>query len=154
MIKLRSLVLSALLWLVSSTAHGVVTGELIMIRSTHSFPETMATLQIAIADQGYKVSRVQRVDVGLTARGYKTDKYRIVFFGKPDEIDRLSQTHPELIPYLPLKIAIFAENNETIVVSSNPMVFADLYQDDRLKPIFSRWEKDVIKIMKHVQFSD
>ncbi|MCW9013485.1 MAG: DUF302 domain-containing protein [Gammaproteobacteria bacterium] len=152
--KLFILLLAPLLLSLSTSAHGVVTGELIMIRSIQSFPETMASLQTAIADKGYTVSRVQRVDVGLTARGYKTDKYRIVFFAKPEEITRLKTKYPELIPYLPLKIAIFAENNETIVVSSNPMVFADFYPQPELKQVFAQWKKDVIQILKYVQFSD
>ena len=43
----------------------------------------MAVLQHAIGTQGYTLSRVQRVDIGLTESGFKTDKYRVVFFGKP-----------------------------------------------------------------------
>ncbi len=35
-----------------------------------SFPEAMNALQSAIAEEGYKVSRVQRVDIGLTGSGY------------------------------------------------------------------------------------
>ena len=126
---LKLVYILSLLTLFSGNARAVVTGEMIMIRSSQSFPETMSILQNAIVDQGYTVSRVQRVDVGLTARGYKTDKYRIVFFGKPDEIAHLSQKYPQLIPYLPLKLAIFAENQETIVVTSNPMVFTDTLRE-------------------------
>ncbi len=54
--------------------------QLIMTRSLNTFPETMLNLQEAIADQGYTISRVQRVDIGLTKMGYETDKYRVVFF--------------------------------------------------------------------------
>ncbi|TNF36181.1 MAG: DUF302 domain-containing protein, partial [Gammaproteobacteria bacterium] len=112
-------------WLLPAQA--VVTEQLIMIRSQQPFPETMASLQLAITNQGYTISRVQRVDIGLTSSGYKTDKYRVVFFGKPEEIRTLRTQHPELIPYLPLKIAIFAEGEETILVASNPIAFAQLY---------------------------
>ncbi|MCW8957038.1 MAG: DUF302 domain-containing protein [Gammaproteobacteria bacterium] len=142
--------LSFLLWL-SCPALAVDTGELIMTRSSQPFPETMSSLQAAIKHQGYTLSKVQRVDIGLTARGFKTDKYRVVFFGKADEIHYLSRKYPELIPYIPLKIAIFAEADETLLTTANPMVLADLFPDPALKPIFTRWHKDMKKIINSVQ---
>jgi len=94
--------------LFSLCSQAVVTGEMIMVRSSEAFPETMATLQEAIRSKGYSLSRVQRVDVGLTAKGYKTDKYRVVFFVKGKQIQQLSSDYPQLILYLPLTIAIYA----------------------------------------------
>lgn len=143
---------SLLFWL-SSMAQAVDTGEMIMARSSQSFPETMSTLQEAIKQQGYTLSKVQRVDIGLTARGFKTDKYRVVFFGKTDEIHSLAKHHPEIIPYIPLKIAIFAEADETLLATANPMVLADLFPDPTLKPIFARWHKDIKKIINSVQIT-
>ena len=83
--------------------------RLLMMRSSQSFPETMLALQRTLGEYGYTISRVQRVDIGLTSSGFETDKYRIVFFGKPEEVRQLSEKHPQLIPYLPLKITLFAE---------------------------------------------
>ncbi len=136
-----------------SIANAVITDELMMIRSDQAFPETMSALQEGIKNQGYTLSRVQRVDIGLTSMGFKTDKYRVVFFGKTDEIHHLSKTHPSLIPYLPLKIAIFAEGDETLLVCSNPMSFIELYPEPELTKIFKQWRKDIEKILNHVQFS-
>lgn len=151
--RLRRLIFICLcLWAV--TGHGVVTEELIMARSEQGFPETMSTLQAAIKKQGYTLSRVQRVDIGLTASGYQTDKYRVVFFGKADEVHELMLSHPEIIPYLPLKIAIFAEANETILVCSNPLAFMDMFPGSELEHIFRRWHKDMVQILKSVQFPD
>lgn len=141
-----------LLW--AQLAQAVVTDELIMIRSNQAFPEAMTTLQSAITAQGYTISRVQRVDIGLTSSGYKTDKYRVVFFGKHPEIASLRKKYPSLIPYLPLKIAIFAEGEETILVSTNPIAFAQLYPDKELTTIFHAWEQDLIAIFHAVQFAE
>ena len=69
---------------------------LMMMRSSQPFPETMSELQAIIKSHGYVVSRVQRVDIGLTMMGYKTDKYRVVFFGKYDELQELTNKYPEL----------------------------------------------------------
>ena len=137
--------------LFSQAAQAVVTGEMIMVRSTEAFPEAMALLQEAIKKQGYTLSKVQRVDVGLSAKGYKTDKYRVVFFGKGTEIQEISSKYPELTPYLPLKIAIYAENEHTILISANPSVFNDMFNLPQLKPTFRQWLKDVTSILRAVQ---
>ncbi len=125
--------------------------EMLMARSLQSFPEAMLTLQEAIADKGYTLSRVQRVDVGLTASGFTTDKYRVVFLGKADEVHYLSEHFPELIPYLPLKIAVFAEDRETLLVTSNPGMLHEFYTQPELQPYFTRWEQDLRDLLDTVR---
>lgn len=140
-----------LMMLFSLSSQAVVTGEMIMVRSSEAFPETMSTLQQAISDKGYSLSRVQRVDVGLTAKGYATDKYRVVFFGKGELVKQLAAEHPQLIPYLPLKIAIYAEGDNTILISANPASFNDMFDAPELKPVFNQWQRDIIDILNSVQ---
>jgi uncharacterized protein (DUF302 family) len=140
--------------LAPQTSQAVVTGEMIMVRSSEAFPETMSLLQEAIKKQGYELSRVQRVDVGLSKKGYKTDKYRVVFFGKGLQIQELSRKYPQLIPYLPLKIAIFAEGDNTILISANPAIYNDLFKISELKPVFKQWKKDVTKILNTMQIQN
>ena len=125
--------------------------ELIMVRSMQAFPEAMTVLQQAIQDHGYTISRVQRVDIGLTSMGYQTDKYRVVFFGKHEQQKLLTKKHPELIPYLPIKIAIFAEGQETILVASNPELMAEFFPDPALEKYFVRCASDMRSILKQVQ---
>lgn len=127
--------------------------ELIMMRVTQTFPETMVNLQSAIIKTGYKISRVQRVDIGLTKSGFKTDKYRVVFFGKPDEIEMLTSKHSDLIPYLPLKISIFSEKNDTILISNSPLTLAGYYKDIPGE-IFKRWNKDISAIFQLTKNSE
>lgn len=125
--------------------------DLLMVRSQAEFEESMLALQLAISNQGYVLSRVQRVDIGLSGSGYKTDKYRVVFFGKPDEVRALSASYPELIPYLPLQIAIFAEADETLLVAANPMQLSAAYADPDLDKRFARWERDLRVILDKVR---
>lgn len=124
---------------------------LILHRSTQNFPEAMLALQSAISEHGYTVSRVQRVDIGLTKSGYKTGKYRIVFFGKSNEIRAVKQSQPQLIPYLPLKIVIFSENNETLLVASNMTQFSILADNEYIKDLLQRWNNDIKSIFSEVK---
>jgi uncharacterized protein (DUF302 family) len=150
---IQSSLLGLLLFIICLPAQAIITGELIMVRSDKTFSKAMQVLQESIKSQGYTQSRVHRVDMGLTKSGYPTDKYRVVFFGKAEQIKTLTKTHPELIPYLPLKIAIYAEAEETLLVTSDPAVFIDLYPDPRLRKVFKQWHEDLVSIMKKVQNS-
>ena len=128
--------------------------ELLMVRSPQPFAETMLVLQDAIREHGYQLSRVQRVDVGLTASGFETDKYRVVFFGHPQEVHELAAHYPELIPYLPIKVAIFGEDEQTVLVTLNPRGFRDFYPEPELGPVFDRWERDVHAIFNRIRNAD
>lgn len=118
-------------------------GPLLMARSTQSFPEAMLSLQDSLQKHGYVISRVQRVDIGLNKFGYQTDKYRVVFFGKPKEVEQIAARYPDMIPYLPLKIAIFAEGQETLLVTSSPRELQRFFNHPELAATFSRWESDL-----------
>ena len=124
----------------------VLASDLIMARSHEKFPEAMLTLQTSIKEHGYKVARVQRIDIGLTGMGYKTDKYRVVFVGKLDEIQYLTKKYPHLTAYLPPKVSIFAEEDDTVLVTVNPNVYKEMVDDDKDKLIFDRWENDIYSV--------
>lgn len=120
--------------------------QLLMARTKQNFPEAMSKLQETLAEFKYTVSRVQRVDIGLTASGYVTDKYRVVFFGRKAEIDFLSDKFPHLIPYIPWKIAIFAEQEDTLLVTSDPMLFSNKNYPEADKYL-QKWKEDIDKIL-------
>jgi uncharacterized protein (DUF302 family) len=128
-----------------------VAEEMIMVRSVLPFPEAMLMLQESIAAHGYTVSRVQRIDVGLTGMGYETDRYRVVFAGKPGEIRELVDKSPELVPYLPPKISIFAEGEQTVLVTINPRQYAAIAGDAVDPVLFDRWESDLRSIFRDVR---
>lgn len=125
--------------------------HLLMVRAGSGFPETMLNLQNSIKEHGYTISRVQRIDIGLTGYGYQTDKYRIVFFGKPQETRRLTEKYPQLIPYLPLKITIFAEQEETIVVTEDLTLLSELAPNREVMILFMRWKSDALSIMEELR---
>ena len=124
--------------------------EIVITRSVLAFPEAMLALQESITAHGYTVSRVQRIDIGLTGMGYKTDKYRVVFAGKIDEIRELTNKAPQLTPYLPPKISIFAEGDQTILVTINPKEYAAIAGDAVDPVFFDRWESDLRSIFYDV----
>lgn len=151
---MKLLKLSLLLLLLAGLLRPVLAQDLFMVRSRVPFAEAMLMLQEAVREQGYTLSRVQRVDVGLTNMGYKTDKYRVVFFGKPEQVRRLTRNHPELIPYLPLKIAIFAEETDTLLISANPRRMAEFYGDDELTAVFEQWAVDIQAMLDRLQAAE
>lgn len=136
--------------LFASLAHGAEE-RLLMMRSTQSFPEAMLAVQKTLGEYGYTVSRVQRVDIGLTSSGFQTDRYRIVFFGKPEEIRSLTKAHPELIPYLPLKMTLFAEEEETLLVALDPTALHEVVPTEDFRYRLQRWKNDLLAIMDELR---
>jgi len=125
--------------------------SLMMARSQLYFPEAMSALQESILTHGYRITRVQRVDVGLTGSGYKTDKYRLVFFGKADEIEKMTSMEPGLHAYLPLQVVIFAEQDNTLLVALHPRSLSEQFPAPELRTQFLRWENDMKSIFDDVR---
>lgn len=128
--------------------------DLLMVRSKQGFPEAMLTLQTSVKEHGYEVARVQRIDIGLTGMGYKTDKYRVVFVGKPAEIQYLINKYPVLAAYMPPQISVFAEHGETVLVTANPKIYAEMIDVEADKIIFKRWESDVYSVFDDLRNAD
>ena len=121
--------------------------ELLMVRAERPFIDAINELEIAIQDHGYQVAHIQRVDVGLASGGFKTAEYRLVYFGKPEEMRDIEQHYPQLLPYLPLKVVIFAEGDSTLALAYDPAVLETFFKIDALRPTVQRWEKDMRDIL-------
>lgn len=131
-----------------------IANNLLMVRSQQTFPEAMLTLQTSIKEHGYDIARVQRIDIGLTGMGYKTDKYRVVFVGKVKEIQYLVNKYPVMAAYMPPQISIFAEHGETVLVTVNPKIYSDMVTDEADKVLFRRWESDVYSVFDDIRKAD
>jgi len=129
----------------------VMASDLLMVRTQQTFPEAMLALQTSIREHGYNITRVQRIDVGLTGMGYKTDKYRVVFVGKPVEIQYLVEKYPVLAAFMPPQISIFAEEGDTVFITANPIIYADMIDNEKDKVLFRRWESDVYSVFEDLR---
>ena len=107
----------------------------------------MGVLLQTLEEYGYAVAHVQRCDGGMADFGYKSDLYRVVFFGKIDEVRYLSDKYPQVIPYLPLKILLFAEKDETVLVALNPLELAKWFAAEELHSQMQRWHSDIRAIL-------
>ena len=143
--------LAVLLLSLSVSSMQVIASDLIMVRTQEDFPEAMLTLQTSIREHGYAITRVQRIDIGLTGMGYETDKYRIVFVGKSKEIQYLVDKYPVLAAYMPPQVSVFAEEGDTVLITANPMIYADMIDDEEDKILFRRWESDVYSVFDDIR---
>ena len=139
-----SLLLLALFSLSLPTARAE---SILMARTTMEFDAALEVLKYSIEAHGYTVAHVQRCDGGMRGMGYETGNYKTVFFGKYDEITYLSKKYPELIPYFPLKMAIYAEGKESILAILNPMVLGEFIPDAELNIQLQRWHSDIKSVL-------
>ena len=124
--------------------------NILMARSPNNFEVTLQVAQKSLEEHGYAIAHVQRCDTGLGDFGYKTDRYRLLFFGKGKEVRYLTEKYPALIPYVPLKLAIYAEEEETLAVIFNPEGLGQLFPQKELKIQFSRWKNDIDSVLADV----
>ncbi len=121
--------------------------DLMMARSKLPFSEAEAELKAQIEAHGYTVSSAKRIDIDLVAIGMSEGAYRAIQFGKPAEIKKLARLHPDMIPFLPLQIIIFAEWEETLFVTLSPNFYAQIASQSDLIPIYTRWAQDLGSIL-------
>ena len=107
----------------------------------------------SVEEHGYSIAHIQLCDGGMTDFGYKSDLYRVVFFGKIAEVRMISERYPELVSYLPLKIAVIAEKDETLLTVLNPEALSPYFADEELQIQFGRWKSDLLSIFEDVRRS-
>ncbi|MCD6706332.1 MAG: DUF302 domain-containing protein [Thiobacillus sp.] len=147
----HSLKWAGAVWLALLLCMPAAADDLLMARANRMFPEAMTLLQSAISSRGYTVTRLQQVNENLQRREFQSDMYRVVYFGKLEEVRRATARNPNLIPFLPLNITIFAEGDQSILVASHPQMLQEFFPDPELKTLFERWEKDMVEIMDEVR---
>ena len=121
--------------------------SLMMVRSKLPFTQAETILKEQIEARGYMISSAERVDIDLVAIGMSEGAYRVVQFGKPKEIKEIANNYPELIPFLPLQIVIFAEWEETLFVTLSPTFYSRIASQSDLVAIYTRWGQDLGSIL-------
>jgi uncharacterized protein (DUF302 family) len=111
----------------------------------------LAYVEDSIREHGYRIAHLQTCDMGLADFGYESDFYRVVFFGKVDEVRMVSERYPELVSYLPLKIAVIAEQGETLLAVLDPEALTPYYDDERVRIQLGRWHNDLASIFDEVR---
>ncbi|WP_456407029.1 DUF302 domain-containing protein [Thiolapillus sp.] len=131
-----------LAWLLALPLHA--DQNLLMARSSAKAVDVMDILKDTLPEYGYTVAHTQRCDGGMAEFDYKSDFYRVVFFGKLQEVREILARHPEMSAYLPLKIAVIAEKDETVLAAMDPRALSPMYPDDpALQLKLSHWRHDI-----------
>ncbi|HKJ71322.1 MAG TPA: DUF302 domain-containing protein [Gammaproteobacteria bacterium] len=108
---------------------------------------TLNQLQNAIDEEGFTFMRIQNVDKGLEAHGFKRAPYKIVFFGNRKQFQRARRIDPRVTPYLPLKITVFqGESGNTHLSVADPAVVGRMFNPG-LKSQFEDWSQAMKRIL-------
>lgn len=124
--------------------------NMLMSRVPLAADTVLAYAQSSIEEHGYSIAHVQTCDDGLGDFGYKSDFYRVLFFGKAEEVRQITAKYPELASYLPLKLAVIAERDETILSILNPEALMPFFADQTVQIQLGRWHNDLVSIFDDV----
>lgn len=142
----------ALLLLLVLSLPALAVQPLLMARSQLEAERAMEILQETIQEYGYTIAHVQRCDGGMAEFDYKTDFYRVVFFGKLEEVRGILKRYPEMAPFLPLKITVIAEKEETLLTTLDPRALGRLFGNDPVLQVqFARWYNDLHAMLEELR---
>jgi uncharacterized protein (DUF302 family) len=132
-------------------AGGAQADNMLMTRVALDAEITFAYVKSSIEEHGYRISHIQTCDAGMGDFGYETDFYQVLFFGKVEEVRMISDHYPELVAYLPLKLAVIAEKDESLLTVLNPEALAPFFDDERVQIQLGRWHSDLVSIFEDVR---
>ena len=70
--------------------------------------------------------------------------------GKTYAPTTVTVTDTQIAAYLPLNIVIFAEGDDTIMLTASPLSLEAFFKDPGLHGQFGRWERDIRAILNQV----
>ena len=125
--------------------------NLLIERADAKFSYVWLAINKTLKAHNYRSAYLQRCDFALNERHYKSDKYRILFYGNYDEVKRLSKKYPKLVPFLPLKITVMEEGSHTLMIATPPITLLPLVDSNEDRMTIFRWQEDLKNILKQVR---
>jgi uncharacterized protein (DUF302 family) len=150
---MRKIVFIALSLLISSAQ--AITNDMMMVRMHMKADVAIEYLKSALEKRGYAIAHTQKCDGGMHSFGYTTDFYRSIFFGKGAEAREISKAHPDFVSYIPLKMTVVAERDETVMSIVNPHVFDRFYPDaPMMLQHFKNWHHDILSTFSDLRAAE
>ena len=115
-----------------------------------NFNQTWYSLYNQVKKSGYQTTYLQRCDFALKQRKYESNKYRILFFGKYENMEYLSKKYPKIVPFLPLKVVVIEEKNQTLLLANMPNILLEIVRGGDVH-IINKWQKDMEDIFTKIQ---
>ena len=134
------------LWITSVLA---MDDSMFMSAEKHtSYQPALDDLSAAILDHGYTPIKIQPVDQGLRKKGYDASDYKVIFFGKKSQVDKVLAIHPAAAVMLPLKIILYHKGD--VVVASAPRLemWKGVFHKKAINDMIDQWQKDLAGILK------
>jgi len=150
---MKKIVFIALFLFISSAQ--AITNDMMMVRMHIKADVAIEHLKSALEKRGYAIAHTQKCDGGMQSFGYTTDFYRSIFFGKGTEAREISKAHPDFVSYIPLKITVVAEREETVLSNVNPHVFDQFYSEAPIMlQYFKNWHHDILSIFSDLRAAE
>jgi len=122
--------------------------ELVTKNSVQEFGSALSAVQMALEENGFKVQFVQSIDIGLANAGYRSDKYRIVFFMPEHGVKAVLVKRADLAELFPLKVTVYRDNGKVYMLRAQSASQLDNSVPDEVRASFRTWDRQVNQVIK------
>ena len=144
---MRYLVATAMvLWF--SFAQAMETDMFMSAEKRANYQPALDDLSAAIIDLGYTPIKIQPIDHGLRKMGYDLSDYKVIFFGKKAQVDKVLAIYPEAAVMLPLKIILYHKGDVVVAMTPRMEMWKSVFHKKGLNEIIDQWHKDLAGILK------
>lgn len=124
--------------------------QLVTKKSAQEFDNAIADVQMALEQNGFKVEFVQRIDIGLAKAGYRSDKYRIVFFMPEQGVEAVLLKRADLAELFPLKVTVYRDNGKVYMLRAQSASQLDNSVPADVRSHFRAWDRKVNQVIKNL----
>ncbi len=71
-----------------------------------------------------------------------------MFFGKYDEMKKMSKKYPEIVPFFPLRVTVMEEGAHTLMIVTPPITLLPLVQTNEERMTIFSCQEDIKSILK------
>lgn len=118
------------------------------LKSEKPFTKVVANLEKNAPENQFRVLVVHDVQATLAEKGFERGPLKIIEVCNAGFAHKALGATPDVALFMPCRITIYTENNETIVNLGRPSLIAELMPSAGLNELAEDVEKRLIEIMK------
>lgn len=120
----------------------------IIRNSPYDLKTTVENVKLAVASNNFFYGRVQTLEYGLTEPANENPKQVIVYFCNISLLNQALAVDPRVGMFLPCRITVLEKDGKVQVMSVDPKVLSQLFNNSELNEMCEQMKQDYTRIME------